>query len=1171
MKNKITSQSGIASSRFIIALALCSLGASLCWFGVAGTLSSGTVSPANLVVAYDAGPFNMPNQSPLGLGQLDVGPRCDSSTFPCDMFNLTVSVPGGYAAAHPNAGVKVTLSYADAGSHQSEYDLYVYNGVITTLDGSVPSNHASTGANPEVTTINPVIDGNNHYTVIIVPYIPTHETVHVKIELLSGDNNVTQLFGTADPTIPGVPRYRIFQAPRGSTADPTQGEFNIGFNPHSRRIMVMNNGPVWRLTPGEVQAPAKPECCDALWEDRSTNTTNIGLDPILWTDQLTGRTFVSNSTAGANAVFAYSDSDGDPSTTQPTGWTEFGIAAPNGGADHETIGTGPYPATLPWSGLATPQNQGHAVYYCSQDVVGPASCYRSDTLGTNWGPSSLAYSGNGITSCGGLHGHIHVAPDGTVWLPVKQCGGAQGGALSTTAGSTWTEFVIPSTHSQPQGADPSIAIDSDSTVYYAYVNNQPVATSNPPEGHAHVVVGHRNADNSVSWSRDFDIGASHGIRNVVEIEAVGGSSGRAAVGFLGSDVNGDYQSVTYPGKWYAFIATTYDGGQTWKTVNATPNDPVQSFTGVWQQGGNQPDRNLLDFTEITIDDKGRVLYGYSDGCVTPDCIGGGSNDFTATMTVARQSGGKTLLATYDGNTDTTAAKAAKPACLAGTRDPLAAHLSWKAPDNGGANITSYEIWRGTTPGGEQKVFTTNNPKAAFIDSTTTNNTGYNPAAPDYYYFVKAVNSVGVGVQSNEIHLTIIRPPLPESICVAPGLTELTDPAGDPSVTIINLAPTPAPPGSDLLSFRLTQPYQSDGIPRLTFTINTDANPTSTGPAGSAWYVAMKIPGPDPSVAGDTSTVHYRGVHMSFTNPASPVFESYTPGANSGGGVDGRFVNPGSQKPAEAGSNYDGPNGKITIIVKASDLGLKPGDNIAGFVSGVSQSSDPANVGAGLTALYDQMPDSLSFASSYVVNFNTVCGAMSPGVVSRMIHGKAGAFDIAMATSGNNGMIEPRSGGTSNSYTLVYTFNPNLSFPGAAVVTQGTANVASTLIGPNVNQVTVTLTNVVNAQHLVVSLTGAENSSNVTLPTVTAHMDVLVGDVNSSRVVDSGDVFAVRQQTGQPANATNFRTDVNASGLIDSGDVFITRQHTGTGLAAVTTSNPPPTGGQSAKAEPAKSR
>src|SRR5436853_458981 len=165
--------SGFFNVRVAVAVGLCSAAASIGWFSFAGTPSSGTLSTANPVLTYDAGPFNVANQSPLGLGQLDVGPRCDSTSFPCDNYTLTVTLPSGYAAAHPNAGVKISLFYTDTGSHQSEYDLYVYNGVVTSLDGSQPSNHASTGANPEVTTINPVLDGTNKYSIFIVPYIPT--------------------------------------------------------------------------------------------------------------------------------------------------------------------------------------------------------------------------------------------------------------------------------------------------------------------------------------------------------------------------------------------------------------------------------------------------------------------------------------------------------------------------------------------------------------------------------------------------------------------------------------------------------------------------------------------------------------------------------------------------------------------------------------------------------------------------------------------------------------------------------------------------------------------------------------------------------------------------------------------------------------------------------------
>src|SRR5438552_8036852 len=101
--------------------------------------------------------------------------------------------------------------------------------------------------------------------------------------------------------MPNVPRYQNFYAPAGTSAETSDGEFNIGFNPHTGRIMTMNIGPIWRLTPGEVQTPSKPECCEALWEDKSSTATNTGVDPILFTDQKTGRTFASNFTGGANA------------------------------------------------------------------------------------------------------------------------------------------------------------------------------------------------------------------------------------------------------------------------------------------------------------------------------------------------------------------------------------------------------------------------------------------------------------------------------------------------------------------------------------------------------------------------------------------------------------------------------------------------------------------------------------------------------------------------------------------------------------------------------------------------------------------------------------------------------------------------------------------------------
>jgi hypothetical protein len=59
-------------------------------------------------------------------------------------------------------------------------------------------------------------------------------------------------------------------------------------------------------------------------------------------------------------------------------------------------------------------------------------------------------------------------------------------------------------------------------------------------------------------------------------------------------------------------------------------------------------RNLLDFNDITVDEQGRVLVAYADGC-TGTCV----NDPTILSTgktgsVLRQSTGRGLYAAYDG-------------------------------------------------------------------------------------------------------------------------------------------------------------------------------------------------------------------------------------------------------------------------------------------------------------------------------------------------------------------------------------------------------------------------------------------------------------------------------------------------------------------------------------------
>jgi hypothetical protein len=1037
----------------------------------------------------------------------------------------------------------------------------------------------------------------------------------------SNSNIVTTSFGGPDPTVPGNPRYQNFYAPAGSSAESGAGEFNIGFDPITHRIMVMNIGPIWRLTPPELLTPSKPECCEALWEEKSPKTTSLAaMDPILWTDQKSGRTFAANAFYGANFSYAYTDAaapfnDGDL-------WVEAGISPPNGGQDHETLGSGPYPLIMGLPNpLSNPANQGEMVFYCSQAGVGPAACQRSDNLGSSYGPGVLAYDGF-TTACGGLHGHIHVAPDGTAWLPVNQCAGQQGGALSTTSGARWSEFIVRGNNdvnggaaftavSQRNGADPSIGIDSDSTAYYCYVNNEAGGT----EGHVHVAV---STNGGQTWIRDVDVGATHGIVNAAETEAVGGSSGRAACGFLGTNTPDSpgitYENGNFTGVWYAFIATTYDQGRTWVTVNATPNDPVQNHTGIWQQGGSgqDGDRNLLDFNEITVDDKGRVLYGYSDGCHSLTCIQGNNSakERGAFMRVARQSGGKRLLAQFDASTVEPVLP--KPACLFGTRDCAATHLTWKAPDNSGSDITGYVILRGTTSGSETVLVpNTGNANTTFDDPV-------DPTVAHYFYVVKAINGQGTGLPSNEVNLSSELIPFDDVATTQENqpvvINVLANDCGSPPLTVTSVS-VPSHGiannnGNGTVTYTPANGFF--GLDSFTYTVHNGLGATATrtvhltvNPLCALINTSSFSDNFESGAPGWTVDTAINNIPASLPWTVTPdpsahsATHSFFSDAKTLDLKDDRLVAPPQNLSStsrltfwhrfnfEAGSTvgYDGG-----VLEVSTDGGTTWVDVLAGggsFISGgyngtISGSfgspiaGRPAWTAGSMTATTDPMTQVVvnlgAFAGVDVrVRFRLACDPFAPGsqpgqgwwiddvqftntvvegfcptVVSRKTHGTVGNFDISLPLSGNPG-IECRSGGANNALTLIYTLGGNISAAGNATVTQGTATVGTPTVGPNTNQITVPLTNVTNAQHLVTTLNGVQDSTGAILNNLVGRVDVLLGDVNGNGVVSNTDVSVVKAQVTAPVSSTNFREDVNANGVISNTDVSLTKAQVGTTL------------------------
>jgi hypothetical protein len=172
---------------------------------------------------------------------------------------------------------------------------------------------------------------------------------------------------------------------------------------------------------------------------------------------------------------------------------------------------------------------------------------------------------------------------------------------------------------------------------------------------------------------------------------------------------------------------------------------------------------------------------------------------------------------------------------------------------------------------------------------------------------------------------------------------------------------------------------------------------------------------------------------------------------------------------------------------------------------------------------------------------TIPGPPPPtGVVSRKVHGTAGTFDINLPLTGTRG-VECRSIGQTGTagadYKVVFTFPNNITNCGSAGTTGG-----SVVPGPNANQCTENLTGIPNAQYTTVILNGvtdvAGNTGNVTGP----QMGVLVGDVNASGVVTSGDTNLCKAQALQTVTSANFRNYINASGAITTGDVNIIKQN-----------------------------
>jgi hypothetical protein len=392
--------------------------------------------------------------------------------------------------------------------------------------------------------------------------------------------------------------------------------------------------------------------------DVTPPTSVKSLDQIMYTDQQTHRTFVSHL-VGACSLMSYSDNAG-------ASWTPSEGCGPDVLLDHQTVGSGPYPeGKPPTAGLTGYPN---AVYYCAQNGFS-GTCARSDDGGQTFGPGTPAYNtpANGAPdggACSAIHGHLRVAPDGTVYLPNKGCGGTPtvnnltnseffggGAALSVSqdSGATWTVRKVPGAHNQDE-SDPSVSFDKSGRVFFGWQDGvNPSETVYGTTSAAKIAV---STDHGKTWSAPYDVSSSLGLHNVQFPEVIAGDPGRAAFSFLGTPGIGDDQHVGFVGEWHLYVATTLDAGKSWTTVDATPGDPVQrgciSLQGTSNKtvldGAICDQRNLLDFNDISIDRTGRVLVAYADGCIGACVTNPSASSTEDKAALARQVGGPLLFA-----------------------------------------------------------------------------------------------------------------------------------------------------------------------------------------------------------------------------------------------------------------------------------------------------------------------------------------------------------------------------------------------------------------------------------------------------------------------------------------------------------------------------------------------
>lgn len=911
----------------------------------AASPASGTLSQSNPEVTWTGGP---------------VAPSAAACSGPedpaCDHFALEIVPPpgpGGFT-------VRITLTPLD------DWDLSVYDP-----SGSGEGTSGNPAGLPEVVVLSNPVAGV--HTVSGAPFAvgaPYSATAVLEA-------------GAAPPPPPppGTQAVKMFQyePPAGigaSAGEPSIGVGRLGVQHVPNAAMYIAGLEVLRVTRDECLSGNRQET--DIWVDKTAPNNGITtLDPILATDFRTGRTFASQLGPKCS-LMSLSDDDGET-------WLPSQGCGINAGVDHQTVGAGPFPASDPIGGIGYP----NAVYYCSQDAA-IAQCALSRDGGLTFGPAIPMYN---VTQCGGLHGHVKVAPDGTVYVPNKNCQGLQGVAVSTNAGLSWTVRTVPGSSSG--NTDPHLDIGPDNKVYFAY-----------SAGSTFVAV---STDHGQTWSSPIDLGnlgGAFGIANSVFPEVVTGDNGRAAVAFLGTPGTGDVYGTdtTLDVEWHLYVAVTYDGGVTWTTADATPGDPVQRGAVCTQGTTCTTGRNLLDFNDIALDDEGRVLVAHADGCVGA-CSGGGAQSGTALARISGQVGGKRLLAAFDNH-------APGKVGVDATEIDGSVLVQWFPADDFGTPVTGYVIERSANGTTFTPVDTVSAATFRYLDSPA-------PPLSQYVYRVHAVSAAGNGQACPAVPVETPPTVTPVDPCQAPGVQVTDDPAGDQTGA-------PANGGLDLKAAFVAEPWnpaEPDGDD-LEIRIRTHQSLDPLPPPNGYWYVYFTFHG-----------VRYYVAMTTGNSPVTPAFVYGRVDLNPTTGINDQ-TELGTVEGSVAGDTITMRLSRGLLTQPVAIGGSAQPAPVAGDVLTSAQGETRLLIGGGGTGLITVIDDSTP--SDYTVHTNAFCAPNAAPTARLSATPQSGNPPLEVDFDGS-GSSDP-DGDTIAEYTFDFG-------DGSEPVTQASATVSHTYTAP----------------------------------------------------------------------------------------------------------------------------